>query len=121
MSIHRAERSAIAGLDERHRVLLFLLGTVTFFQGYDTFIVSMALPYIGRDLGASEGTLGFAPRPKYPAQVHFAKAPTLVAGAASSARSASSIEGTIVKSFAWSGCAKPAPITDSTSAASGRQ
>jgi MFS family permease len=47
-------------LTQRQRTLLFLLGTATFFHGYDTFIVSMALPYIGRDLGASESTLGFA-------------------------------------------------------------
>ena len=48
------------GLSPHHRTLLFLLGTATLFQGYDTFIVSMALPYIGRDLGASESALGFA-------------------------------------------------------------
>ena len=47
-------------LSARQRTLLFLLGTATLFHGYDTFIVSMALPYIGRDLGASETTLGFA-------------------------------------------------------------
>jgi MFS family permease len=62
-----AERQPIAaasestsGLAPAHRRLLFLLGTATLFQGYDTFIVSMALPYIGRDLGASEGRLGVA-------------------------------------------------------------
>jgi MFS family permease len=49
-----------SGLAPGHRRLLFLLGTATLFQGYDTFIVSMALPYIGRDLGASEGQLGLA-------------------------------------------------------------
>ncbi len=48
------------GLSHHHRTLLFLLGTATLFQGYDTFIVSMALPYIGRDLGASESALGLA-------------------------------------------------------------
>jgi MFS family permease len=48
------------GLSPHHRTLLFLLGTATFFQGYDNFIVSMALPYIGRDLGASTGGLGLA-------------------------------------------------------------
>src|SRR5262249_50865221 len=47
-------------LSSRQRMLLFLLGTATLFHGYDTFIVSMALPYIGRDLAASETTLGFA-------------------------------------------------------------
>jgi MFS family permease len=55
------EASDVAGgLSAHHRTLLFLLGTATLFQGYDTFIVSMALPYIGRDLGASEGSLGLA-------------------------------------------------------------
>jgi MFS family permease len=54
-----AETSAL-GLTPRHRTLLFLLGTATLFQGYDNFIVSMALPYIGRDLGASQGALGLA-------------------------------------------------------------
>src|SRR5262245_8350907 len=50
------ETSDVAGsLSTHHRTLLLLLGTATLFQGYDTFIVSMALPYIGRDLGASEG------------------------------------------------------------------
>lgn len=53
------EHSAL-GLTVRHRTLLFLLGTATLFQGYDNFIVSMALPYIGRDLSASEGALGLA-------------------------------------------------------------
>jgi MFS transporter, putative metabolite:H+ symporter len=47
-------------LTARHRTLLFLLGSATLFQGYDNFIVSMALPYIGRDLAASQGSLGFA-------------------------------------------------------------
>ncbi|HUE39395.1 MAG TPA: MFS transporter [Candidatus Binatia bacterium] len=51
---------SFAGLDARHRTLLFLLGTATLFQGYDQFIVSMALPYIGRDLDASERGLGLA-------------------------------------------------------------
>jgi MFS family permease len=50
----------IAGLDAYHRNLLFLLGTATLFRGYDHFIVSMALPYIGRDLDASESGLGLA-------------------------------------------------------------
>jgi putative MFS transporter len=47
-------------LAPRQRLLLFLLGAATLFEGYDRFIVSLALPYIGRDLGASEGTLGYA-------------------------------------------------------------
>jgi putative MFS transporter len=49
-----------SGLTPRQRQLLFVLGTATFFEGYDRFIASMALPYIGRDLGASEGALGLA-------------------------------------------------------------
>lgn len=48
------------GLTARHRTLLFLLGAATLFEGYDRFIVSLALPYIGKDLGASEGQLGYA-------------------------------------------------------------
>ncbi|MGH7804505.1 MAG: MFS transporter, partial [Candidatus Binatia bacterium] len=48
------------GLTSRHRLLLFLLGAATLFEGYDRFIVSLALPYIGADLGASESTLGWA-------------------------------------------------------------
>jgi len=47
-------------LTTRHRNLLFLLGAATLFEGYDRFIVSLALPYIGRDLGASEAHLGYA-------------------------------------------------------------
>ncbi len=49
-----------SALGPRQRTLLFLLGTATLFEGYDAFIASMALPYIGRDLGASEATLGLA-------------------------------------------------------------
>jgi putative MFS transporter len=48
------------GLTARHRTLLFLLGAATLFEGYDRFIVTLALPYIGKDLGASEGQLGWA-------------------------------------------------------------
>jgi MFS family permease len=55
-----AASESASGLAPAHRRLLFLLGTATLFQGYDTFIVSMALPYIGRDLGASQGRLGLA-------------------------------------------------------------
>ena len=47
-------------LTPRHRTLLFLLGTATLFEGYDRFIASLALPYIGSDLGAGEGGLGTA-------------------------------------------------------------
>lgn len=49
-----------SGLTPRHRTLLFLVGTATLFEGYDRFIVSLALPYIGTDLGADEGALGTA-------------------------------------------------------------
>jgi putative MFS transporter len=49
-----------AKLDARHRRLLALLGVATLFEGYDRFIASLALPYIGRDLGASEAELGYA-------------------------------------------------------------
>jgi putative MFS transporter len=55
-----AETLTVKGLTHRHRTLLFLLGTATLFEGYDRFIVSLALPYIGRDLGASESQLGYA-------------------------------------------------------------
>jgi len=48
------------GLTARHRTILFLLGAATLFEGYDRFIASLALPYIGKDLGASEGQLGYA-------------------------------------------------------------
>jgi putative MFS transporter len=48
------------GLTARHRSVLFVLGAATLFEGYDRFIVSLALPYIGKDLGASEGQLGYA-------------------------------------------------------------
>lgn len=48
------------GITERHRRVLFLVGTASFFFGYDTMIATLALPYIGRDLGAGEGALGFA-------------------------------------------------------------
>ncbi len=43
-----------------HRRLLLLLSTATLFEGYDRFIVTLALPYIARDLGAGEGVLGWA-------------------------------------------------------------
>jgi putative MFS transporter len=38
--------------------LLALLGTATLFEGYDRFILSLALPYIAADLGVGEGSLG---------------------------------------------------------------
>jgi len=62
---HRAPLPAVVevsstGLTRHHRALLLLLGTATLFEGYDRFIASLALPYIGRDLGAAEGGLGFA-------------------------------------------------------------
>ena len=55
-----AEAVHVGGLTARHRTVLFLLGAATLFEGYDRFIVSLALPYIGKDLGASEGQLGYA-------------------------------------------------------------
>ena len=62
---HRLPAAAVASrtpglLSARHRTLLFLLGAATLFEGYDRFIVALALPYIGKDLGASEGDLGYA-------------------------------------------------------------
>ncbi len=53
-------REAGVALAPRHRTLLLLLGTATLFEGYDRFIASLALPYIGEDLGAAESTLGYA-------------------------------------------------------------
>jgi putative MFS transporter len=50
----------LALLEPRHRSLLALLGAATLFEGYDRFIASLALPYIGDDLGAGETTLGLA-------------------------------------------------------------
>ncbi len=49
-----------SGLTKRHRTLLLLVGTATLFEGYDRFIASLALPYIGKDLGAGESALGYA-------------------------------------------------------------
>ena len=34
--------------------------TATLFEGYDRFIVTLALPYIAHDLGAGEGVLGWS-------------------------------------------------------------
>ena len=60
MPLVYSARGSLAELTPRHRTLLFLLGAATLFEGYDRFIVSLALPYIGDDLGAEEGTLGIA-------------------------------------------------------------
>jgi MFS transporter, putative metabolite:H+ symporter len=62
-----------AVLTSHHRTLLLLLGTATLFEGYDRFILVLALPYIAKDLGivaadvtgpaakaAAEGALGWA-------------------------------------------------------------
>lgn len=49
-----------ATLTVEQRRLLVLLGSATYFEGYDRFIVLLALPYIGRDIGAGESTLGWA-------------------------------------------------------------
>ena len=62
---HRAPMPVLAeisasGMTARHRKVLLLLGTATLFEGYDRFITSLALPYIGNDLGAGEGALGTA-------------------------------------------------------------
>jgi putative MFS transporter len=69
---HRAPVVARAGgaaLSAHHRRLLLLLATATLFEGYDRFILSLALPYIATDLGvvaagadkaAAEGALGWA-------------------------------------------------------------
>jgi MFS family permease len=56
-------------LSHHHRTLLLLLATATLFEGYDRFILSLALPYVAGDLGvitrgagreAAEGELGWA-------------------------------------------------------------
>ncbi|MGH7858604.1 MAG: hypothetical protein ACREQY_14870, partial [Candidatus Binatia bacterium] len=60
MPLVMASGAAFSGLTPQHRTLLFLLGAATLFEGYDRFIVSLALPYIGDDLGAREGVLGWA-------------------------------------------------------------
>jgi MFS transporter, putative metabolite:H+ symporter len=60
MPVATIERDPTRTLAPRQRLLLFLLGAATLFEGYDRFIASLALPYIGRDLGAAEGTLGYA-------------------------------------------------------------
>jgi putative MFS transporter len=73
---HRAPVVASADaptLTGHHRTLLLLLATATLFEGYDRFILVLALPYIAQDLGivaagmgqaaakgAAEGALGWA-------------------------------------------------------------
>jgi MFS transporter, putative metabolite:H+ symporter len=60
---HRAPLVASGGagaLSPAHRRLLLLLSTATLFEGYDRFIVTLALPYIAHDLGAGEGVLGWS-------------------------------------------------------------
>jgi putative MFS transporter len=47
-------------MEAEHRRLIVLLGAATLFDGYDRSIATLALPYIGRDLGADESTLGYA-------------------------------------------------------------
>lgn len=68
---HRAPvvvRDAAVVLSQQHRTLLLLLATATLFEGYDRFILSLALPYIATDLGVvgagaareqAEGALGW--------------------------------------------------------------
>jgi putative MFS transporter len=66
----RADAPTLTG---HHRTLLLLLATATLFEGYDRFILVLALPYIAQDLGivaagtsqaaaksAAEGALGWA-------------------------------------------------------------
>jgi putative MFS transporter len=63
IAAHRAPypiEESTDGFTVRHRTLLLMLGTATMFEGYDRFIASLALPYIGKDLGADEGALGYA-------------------------------------------------------------
>jgi putative MFS transporter len=73
---HRAPlvvSDSAAVLTGHHRTLLLLLATATLFEGYDRFILVLALPYIAKDLGiiaanvtgleargAAEGALGWA-------------------------------------------------------------
>jgi MFS family permease len=69
---HRAPgvvSQSAAALSAHHRTLLLLLATATLFEGYDRFILSLALPYIAKDLGvvadaadkaSAEGALGWA-------------------------------------------------------------
>jgi putative MFS transporter len=60
---HRAPLVASTGtgaLSPANRRLLLLLSTATLFEGYDRFIVTLALPYIAKDLGAGEGVLGWS-------------------------------------------------------------
>ncbi len=42
------------------RHLTFFICVCTLFEGYDTLIISLALPYLGRDFQADAQTLGFA-------------------------------------------------------------
>lgn len=42
------------------RHLLFFIFVATLFEGYDVLIISLALPYLGRDFQADSQTLGFA-------------------------------------------------------------
>lgn len=69
---HRSPVVVPAGdiqLSAHHRTLLLLLATATLFEGYDRFILSLALPYIALDFGllaegvgkeVAEGELGWA-------------------------------------------------------------
>lgn len=64
VAAHRAPypitKESADGFTVRHRTLLLIVGFTTLFEGYDRFIASLALPYIGKDLGADEGALGYA-------------------------------------------------------------
>ena len=60
---HRAPlvpSEGVGTLSAANRRLLLLLSTATLFEGYDRFIVTLALPYIAHDLGAGEGVLGWS-------------------------------------------------------------
>jgi MFS family permease len=53
-------REGTSHLTRRHRSLLLLLSATTLFEGYDRFIVSLALPSIARDLGEEDARLALA-------------------------------------------------------------
>jgi MFS family permease len=48
------------GVDGTHRRLLWLLGVAICFEGYGRALVAVALPYVGRDLGAEPAALSYA-------------------------------------------------------------
>jgi len=52
----KSARAAWRGLDHQHRVLLLLLGATSFFDGYDTSIVALALKQIRATFHLSQGS-----------------------------------------------------------------